>query len=82
MLVVAGKFDEKKALALIAKYFGPLKNPARKLETTYTEEPAQDGERNVTLRRVGEVGVVGVIYHIPAGTTRTSRRGDARTASW
>ena len=67
MLVVAGKFDEKKALALIAKYFGPLKNPKGKLDATYTEEPTQDGEREVILRRVGDVGVVGVIYHIPAG---------------
>jgi zinc protease len=68
MLVVAGRFDEAKALGYIAKYFGPLKNPREKLDTTYTEEPAQDGERVVTLRRVGKVGVVGAIYHIPAGS--------------
>jgi zinc protease len=67
MLVVAGKYDGPKALELIAKYFGPLKNPAGKLDDTYTEEPTQDGEREVTLRRVGDVGVVGVIYHVPAG---------------
>src|SRR5437667_2402748 len=34
ILVVAGKFDEKKALEYIGKYFGPLKKPARKLDTT------------------------------------------------
>ncbi len=28
------------------------------LDKTYTEEPPQDGERSVTLRRVGEVGLV------------------------
>jgi zinc protease len=67
VLIVAGKFDEKKALAAIGKYFGPLKKPARKLDTTYTEEPAQDGERTVVLRRVGVVGAVGVVYHVPAG---------------
>jgi zinc protease len=67
MLVVAGKFDEKKALSLIRKYFGPLKSPARTLEDTYTEEPPQDGERVVTLRRVGSVGALGAVYHIPAG---------------
>src|SRR5262249_14953546 len=33
---------------------------------TYTEEPPQDGERTVTLRRVGAVGSVGVAYHVPA----------------
>ncbi len=66
MLIVAGKFDEAKALQLIAKYCGPLKKPARQLSNTYTEEPAQDGEREVILRRVGKVGCVGAIYHLPA----------------
>jgi zinc protease len=66
ILVVAGKFDEKKALLYISKYFGSLPRPDRRLPSTYTEEPAQDGERVVTLRRVGDVGVVGLIYHIPA----------------
>ncbi len=67
MLVVAGKFDEAKALSYIAKYFGPLEKPARKLDATYTEEPPQDGERRVVLRRVGKIGVVGLVYHVPAG---------------
>ncbi len=67
MLIVAGKFDEKKAIEYIVKYFGSLKKPVRDLPSTYTEEPAQDGERNVVLRRVGSVGAVGAVYHIPAG---------------
>jgi zinc protease len=67
MLVVAGKFDEKKALEYITKYFGSLPRPDRKLPATYTEEPPQDGERVVTLRRVGDVGVVGLLYHVPSG---------------
>ncbi len=67
MLVVAGKFDEAKALELIDKYFGPIPKPTRKLDRTYTEEPPQDGERTVMLRRVGDVGLVGAVYHIPAG---------------
>jgi zinc protease len=36
------------------------------LDQTYTEEPAQDGERNVVLRRVGTTGSVGLAYHMPA----------------
>jgi zinc protease len=68
MLVVAGKFDEKKALEYITKYFGSLPRPDRKLPITYTEEPAQDGERSVTLRRVGNVGLVGLLYHVPAAS--------------
>src|SRR5690606_18709475 len=67
MLVVAGKFDPQNALALIEKYFGRLPKPERKLNPTYTEEPSQDGEREVKLRRVGDVAAVGATFHIPAG---------------
>ena len=67
LLVVAGKYDEAKVLESIRKTFGPLPKPTRKLDPTYTEEPAQDGERAVTLRRVGDVQIFGVMYHIPAG---------------
>lgn len=65
MVVVAGKFDEKKALQYLAKYFGSLEVPQRELPNTYTEEPAQDGERTVLLRRTGDTQMVGVGYHIP-----------------
>jgi zinc protease len=68
LLVIAGQFDEKKALQYAVKYFGALKRPESKLDNTYTEEPAQDGERQVTLRRVGSVGAAGVVYHVPAGS--------------
>lgn len=66
VLVVAGKFEEKRALDLIVQCFGALKTPGARLQDTYTEEPAQDGERSVILRRVGKISVVGLMYHIPA----------------
>jgi zinc protease len=66
VLIVTGKFDEAKALAVVAKYFGSIPRPTRVLDKTYTEEPAQDGERTVILRRVGSVGSVGVAYHVPS----------------
>ncbi len=68
MLVVAGKFDPEKALALIQKYFGVLENPQIPLEATYTIEPAQDGERTTVVRRVADTQLVGTAYHIPAGS--------------
>ncbi len=67
MVIVAGRFEKEKALEYIGKHFGAIPRPARKLDQTYTEEPAQDGERSVTLRRVGEVAFVGTLYHIPSG---------------
>jgi zinc protease len=66
VLIVAGKFKPDTALQFVRKYFAPLKRPKVKLETTYTEEPPQDGERTVVLRRVGKVGLVGAMYHVPA----------------
>jgi zinc protease len=66
VLILAGRFDEQKALGLIQQYLGSILKPARQLPSTYTIEPAQDGERSVTLRRVGDVAAVGVVYHIPA----------------
>jgi zinc protease len=68
VLIVAGKFEEAKALALAEKHLGSIPKPARKLDATYTEEPPQDGERTVTLRRVGAIGSVGVAYHVPSAS--------------
>ncbi len=68
VLIVAGKFDEAKALGVVNSYLGKIPKPTRKLDATYTEEPAQDGERTVILRRVGSVGSVGVAYHMPAAS--------------
>ncbi len=68
VVIVAGKFEEAKALELATKYFGSIPRPTRKLDQAWTEEPAQDGERSVTLRRVGDLAAVGVAYHIPSGS--------------
>jgi zinc protease len=67
MLIVAGKFDEARALELIQRSFGAIPRPGRKLEPTWTEEPVQDGERQVILRRNGDVAVVAALYHGVAG---------------
>ena len=70
MLVVAGKFDESEALELVEKYFGALEAPDTPLDRTYTTEPAQDGERTVVLRRVGNTQLINVAYHVPSGANR------------
>jgi zinc protease len=66
VLTVAGKVDEAKTLGLIAKDFGAIPKPTRVLEKTYTEEPPQDGERTVTLRRTGDTKDIVVGVHVPA----------------
>ena len=67
VLLVAGKFDEAKTLELVNKYYSPIPKPTRELPPNYTVEPTQDGEREVTVRRVGDTQWVGAGYHIPAG---------------
>lgn len=68
VLVVGGKFDEAKTLALIDKIYSPIPKPTRQLRLTYTSEPTQDGERTVTLRRNGDIQAAIMAHHIPAGT--------------
>ena len=74
ILVVAGKFEVPKTLALIHTKFGGTAKPDRSLERgnllfqTYTRDPEQDGEREVTIRRVGDEQMVMALYKIPAGT--------------
>jgi zinc protease len=67
-LIVAGRLDEKKALGLIEQHFGAIPRPQRTLPALYTEEPTQDGERSVTLRRVGDTPMAQVLYRAPAGS--------------
>ena len=67
-LVVAGKFDDAKTLAWIKEIFGSIPKPARQLIPTYTEEPTQDGEREVILRRTGDIQAIEMAYHTPAGS--------------
>ena len=68
VLMVAGKIDEKKTIWLVHEYFSKIPKPDRKLIPTYTDEPTQDGERNVKLKRVGDVQALACMYHIPPGS--------------
>lgn len=68
VLVVAGRFDASQALARIASTFGPLKKPGRILPAAHTVEPVQDGEREVVIRRSGDIRITALAYHIPAVT--------------
>ncbi|MBB5205811.1 zinc protease [Inhella inkyongensis] len=67
-LIVTGRFDPSQTLAWITQSFGPLKKPQRTLPRLYTLDPAQDGERQVSVRRSGGTPTVAVGYHVPAAT--------------
>jgi zinc protease len=77
VLVIAGKFDEKKALQYAQQYFGPIPKPARKLFPTYTVEPPQDGERNVVLSRTGDINYMAMGFHTPSLADKDYTANDA-----
>ncbi|MEL1263289.1 pitrilysin family protein [Pseudoxanthomonas putridarboris] len=65
-LIVAGRIDTADVLKRIGTHLGKLKRPTRPLPRFYTIEPTQDGEREVTVRRVGDLRLVAAAYHVPA----------------
>lgn len=67
VILITGKFDEKRALEFVKESFGKIPRPARELPKLYTVEPTQDGERSAVIRRTGDVGVVGIGYRMPPG---------------
>ena len=67
-LIVAGRFDAQRVLKSVQGSFGKLKRPTRSLPPHYTVEPTQDGEREINIRRIGDLNLVGLAYHVPAAT--------------
>jgi zinc protease len=68
VLLVAGKFDADQTLAQIERIFGAIPKPSRQLATTYTQDPVQDGPREVTVNRVGDTQLAAALYHTAAGS--------------
>ncbi len=66
VLVITGRLDESNTLQFVADTVGQIPRPSRQLDQTYTVEPAQDGERYIELRRVGQNPSLIVAYHSPA----------------
>lgn len=64
-LIVAGQIDVDATLAKIKEHFGPVPEPEREMPELYTSEPATDGERVVTVRRVGDIKLALAAYHTP-----------------
>ena len=62
-LVVSGRFDPVRVKGLVQQHFGRLAQPVAPLPRLYTLDPVQDGEREVTVRRVGGAASLLVAYH-------------------
>ncbi|HSV70221.1 MAG TPA: pitrilysin family protein [Methylibium sp.] len=64
-LVVSGKFDAARVLGWVRESFGRIPAPKRMLPRLYTLDPVQDGERALTVRRVGGTPLLYAAYHMP-----------------
>ena len=64
-LVVSGKFDPARVLGWVQQFFGSIPKPKRVLPRLYTLDAVQDGERALTLRRVGGTPLLYAGYHMP-----------------
>ncbi len=67
-LIVAGKIDPQNALAKIQTHFSTIARPKIALPRFYTIEPTQDGEREVNVRRSGDMRIINLSYRIPGMT--------------
>ncbi|MDZ4837880.1 MAG: pitrilysin family protein [Candidatus Melainabacteria bacterium] len=68
-LIVAGDFDEVNAATLVVKLFGAIPTSPNPIPEVYTTEPAQEGERTFTIRRVGnDLPQVWIGFHVPEST--------------
>ena len=65
-LLLAGNFDTVATLHLVERDFGPIARPAAPMAQPYTVEPAQDGERDVVVHRVGGQPMLMAYWHVPA----------------
>lgn len=66
VLLVAGRFELQRALALVARHFGKIPRPRRVLPPEWTVEPTQDGTREFTVRRKGDIQIVALAYKVPS----------------
>ena len=64
---VIGDFDPTRALEMVKKYYGAIPKSPTPIPQVYTVEPEQTGPRRVTVKRAGQLGVVGIGHKIPGG---------------
>lgn len=78
--VVVGDFAEENVLDLIAKYFGEFPASPEPIPEVYTEEPPQEGERRLVIRRAGELALVQIAFRTPGALGQMSVLSNAELA--
>jgi zinc protease len=72
VLVVTGKFDPAKTLALVERHFGAIAKPTRVIDQTYTLDEPRDGAREVTVNRVADTHLIAALYPTAPGASADS----------
>ena len=63
--ILVGDFNTNEALTMFAREFGAFPHSQSPIPQVITQEPPQEGERRVIVRRPGQVGLVEVAYLRP-----------------
>jgi zinc protease len=71
-LILVGDFERGAALELIQEHFGVYSVPEHPIPEVYTEEPPQQGERRLVIRRAGELALVQMAFHTPGVLGQTN----------
>jgi zinc protease len=79
-VILVGDFEERAALELIRRHFGAVPASPLPIPEVYTEEPKQEGERRVVIRRAGELPLVQVAFRAPASLGHDSVLSNAGLA--
>ncbi|HEX8073142.1 MAG TPA: pitrilysin family protein [Pyrinomonadaceae bacterium] len=80
-VVLVGDFDTAAALALVAAHFGALPVAPSSIPEVYTDEPPQEGERRLRIRRAGELAHVQIAHRTPAVLGQTRVLSNAELAA-
>ena len=69
-VTVIGDFDKAKTLVLLDQKFGRISRSPHTIPEMYTTEPIQEGPRRITVKRAGEMPIIGIAHKIPEGTNK------------
>ncbi len=79
--IVVGDFEEGHALSLVDKYFGAFPASPAPIPEVYTDEPRQEGERRLVVRRAGELPLVQLAFRTPAALGQDGVLSNAELAA-
>ena len=80
-VILVGDFADATALTLLTQYFGAHPATTGAIPEVYTEEPPQEGERRLVVRRAGELALVQMAWRTPAALGQNNLLDNAQLAA-